>query len=84
MELSELVADRDGPPDESAPRRSSPAPVRAPVHGPNPFGPRPATVHPAAINDDSALAAYNRMLAQLAQHHPDDQHHPDYQRHPEN
>jgi hypothetical protein len=40
--------------------------VRAPLHGPNPFGPRPADARPAPIDQDSALAAYNRMLAELA------------------
>ena len=30
------------------------------------FGPRPATARPAAVDEDSALAAYNRMLAELA------------------
>ena len=51
------------------PERSTspqPAPVRAPLHGPNPFGPKPASARPAAIDEDSSLAAYNRMLAELA------------------
>lgn len=35
--------------------------------GPSPFGPRPAGVSPAVDDeDDPELAAYNRMLAQLA------------------
>jgi hypothetical protein len=61
--------------DDPASKRSTSAPqfapVRAPVHGPNPFGPRPATAQPAAIEEDSALAAYNRMLANLAERHPE-------------
>jgi DNA-binding transcriptional regulator of glucitol operon len=43
------------------------SPVRAP-EGPSPFGPRPASAaRPAPTEqDDPELAAYNRMLAQLA------------------
>lgn len=44
--------------------------------GPSPFGPRPATAQPAAPASDDRegreLAAYNRMLAQLAARYPDD------------
>jgi hypothetical protein len=52
-------------------RSPQPPPVRAPVHGPNPFGPRPESARPAAIDEDSALGAYNRMLAQLAARDPE-------------
>jgi hypothetical protein len=71
MEITELSA---GEPDPGQPRRSpsAAAPVRAPLHGPNPFGPRPAGARPAAIDEDSALAEYNRMLAQLAARNPED------------
>ena len=34
--------------------------------GASPFGPRPTDARPAEITEDSALAAYNRMLGQLA------------------
>jgi DNA-binding transcriptional regulator of glucitol operon len=76
MEIVQLKsAGRDGPrqgerrPEESAPE---PEPMRAPLHGPNPFGPRPADARPAPIDEDSALAAYNRMLAELAARNPKD------------
>lgn len=42
-------------------------PLTEPLHaGPSPFGPRPADARPAPIEEDSALAEYNRMLAALA------------------
>lgn len=67
--------------DEVAPDPRDPAPVsepvvseRAPGGGPSPFGPRPAAAVPPPVTDDEdpELAAYNRMLAQLAARHPDD------------
>jgi hypothetical protein len=72
-------------PDPAA-EQAEPTPVDSPVlqvpppvaPGPSPFGPRPRTfVAPAAADpaddaDDRALAAYNRMLAQLAARTPDD------------
>lgn len=69
MEIRQL-----GPERPASPR---PAPVRAPLHGPDPFepgpfGPKPASARPAAIDEDSSLAAYNRMLAQLADRNPED------------
>jgi hypothetical protein len=67
MELSRLG--EDGP---ARPAAAQPAPVRSPIHGPNPFGPRPAPARPAAADDDPELAAYNRMLAQLAARPPED------------
>jgi DNA-binding transcriptional regulator of glucitol operon len=64
----EIVQLRSTEPAEPRPEKSTrqPEPVRAPLHGPNPFGPRPADARPAPIDEDSALAAYNRMLAELA------------------
>jgi hypothetical protein len=72
MEIRELEPER--------PERATPphrAPLSAPLHGPNPFepgpfGPKPASARPAAIDEDSSLAAYNRMLAQLADRNPED------------
>lgn len=70
MEIAELdTVGSDRPTENSAP---PPPPVRAPMHGPNPFGPRPADARPPAIDEDSGLAAYNRMLAQLAARNPED------------
>ncbi len=41
--------------------------------GPSPFGPRPASAAPAVTDvDEPELAAYNRMLAELAARHPHD------------
>lgn len=60
-------------PREAAPvRTGDPRPVA--TDGPSPFGPRPGGVAPTtpAEDDDPELAAYNRMLAQLAARHPDD------------
>ena len=54
-----------------------PPPVSQPLHGPSPtgpspFGPRPPAARPPATAEDSALAAYNRMLAELAARNPED------------
>ncbi len=69
MDLARQRDDEDG---SVAPRSPPPPPpVRAPLHGPDPFGPRPASARPAAVEEDSALAAYNRMLANLAERHPE-------------
>jgi len=65
MEITQLDA---GERERPAP----PQPMRAPMHGPSPFGPRPTDARPAAIDEDSGLAAYNRMLAQLAARNPED------------
>lgn len=43
----------------------------APAGGASPFGPRPPSARPV-VSDDPELAAYNRMLAQLAARQPDD------------
>lgn len=77
---SEVVADA---PAEKPVRAAEPAAAPAPEPeprpaptGPSPFGPRPATAHPAAVDENDRegreLAAYNRMLAQLAARNPDD------------
>jgi DNA-binding transcriptional regulator of glucitol operon len=48
-------------------------PQAAPAAGPSPFGPRPrSAVPPVSDEDDPELAAYNRMLAQLAARDSDD------------
>jgi hypothetical protein len=39
---------------------------------PSPFGPRPRSMAPGDDDDDPELAAYNRMLAELAARHPED------------
>ena len=73
MEIRQLEPERPA----RRPAAPRPAPVRAPLHGPDPaepspFGPKPASARPAAIDEDSSLAAYNRMLAQLADRNPED------------
>lgn len=62
MEIVRLKTAEPETPNPAAP----PPSVRQPLHGPNPFGPRPADARPAPIDEDSELAAYNRMLAELA------------------
>lgn len=59
-------------PEEPSPRAAEPRPAAA--AGPSPFGPRPVAAATPAVtgDDDPELAAYNRMLAQLAARHPDD------------
>ena len=49
---------------EEAPPPPKPAPVQ---EGPSPFTPRPAAAEPITDESDPELAAYNRMLALLAQ-----------------
>jgi DNA-binding transcriptional regulator of glucitol operon len=51
---------------EEAPPPPMPAQPQAPA-GPSPFTPRPAGVEPITDETDPELAAYNRMLAMLAQ-----------------
>jgi hypothetical protein len=54
-------------------RRAEPRPATAP-EAPSPFGPRPRSVPasaPVSADEDPELAAYNRMLAELAARHPD-------------
>lgn len=43
-----------------------PVPVAAVAEGPSPFAPRPVRVRPVQDDEDPELAAYNRMLAELA------------------
>jgi hypothetical protein len=62
-----------GPAEESraaeaavpAPRAAEPRLATA-SDAPSPFGPRPRSATPPPADDDPELAAYNRMLAQLA------------------
>lgn len=49
--------------DEPVVEQPAPAPV---VEGPSPFIPRPAAAAPS-VDEDPELAAYNRMLAALAE-----------------
>jgi hypothetical protein len=60
-------------PAEAVPavRTAEPRPATAP-EAPSPFGPRPRSA-PASVpaDEDPELAAYNRMLAELAARHPD-------------
>lgn len=52
-------------------RSAQPRPATA-AGAPSPFGPRPATAARVTDEDDPELAAYNRMLAELAARHSDD------------
>lgn len=72
MEAASL---EDKPDDEATPEPAAePTPiaeslataVAAPTDGPSPFSPRPFTAPPVTDDEDPELAAYNRMLAQLA------------------
>jgi DNA-binding transcriptional regulator of glucitol operon len=45
---------------------SSAEPKAAPEDGPSPFRPRPFAAPPVTDDEDPELAAYNRMLAELA------------------
>jgi len=51
---------------EEAPPPPMPSQPQAPA-GPSPFTPRPAGVEPITDETDPELAAYNRMLAMLAE-----------------
>ena len=42
------------------------APAVAVAAGPSPFGPRPVRARPVEADEDPEMAAYNRMLAELA------------------
>jgi hypothetical protein len=72
MELRDLQSAPDAAKDaEAGPtgtgrRDPAPAPASRLTDDVSMFGPRPATARPAAVDEDSALAAYNRMLAELA------------------
>ncbi len=71
MEIRQLEPERPRASGAAAPRAGARSAARAqPVAGP--FGPKPASARPAAIDEDSSLAAYNRMLAQLADRNPED------------
>jgi hypothetical protein len=67
----------DHPPTSAAPaaetglRIAEPRPATSP-DAPSPFGPRPRSARPATDEDDPELAAYNRMLAELAARHRED------------
>jgi hypothetical protein len=56
---------------DGVPRTAEPRPATEP-DAPSPFGPRPRSAVPVTDEDDPELAAYNRMLAELAARHPDD------------
>jgi hypothetical protein len=50
---------------------AEPGPATSP-DAPSPFGPRPRSARPVTDEDDPELAAYNRMLAELAARHRED------------
>jgi DNA-binding transcriptional regulator of glucitol operon len=72
MELRDLQSapdaakDAEAGPPGTARRDPAPAPASRLTDDVSMFGPRPAAARPAAVDEDSALAAYNRMLAELA------------------
>ncbi len=68
---SDPVESRAAEPHGTGPRTARPRAATAP-DGPSPFGPRPRSAVPVAVDDDPELAAYNRMLAELAARHPED------------
>ncbi len=83
MEAAAVAAAAAGPADvagtgDSSPSAVAPAPpgpLASPPGAPSPFGRSPAAARPASRHDDEddpELAAYNRMLAQLAARYPDD------------
>jgi hypothetical protein len=67
--LQEAQSEPDAAPAPRVPepRNAAPRPATAP-DAPSPFGPRPrsSAAPPVTDEDDPELAAYNRMLAQLA------------------
>jgi hypothetical protein len=66
--LQEAQSEPDVAPAERVPgpRTAAPLPATAP-DAPSPFGPRPRSAAPPVTDEnDPELAAYNRMLAQLA------------------
>jgi DNA-binding transcriptional regulator of glucitol operon len=65
MEIRSIRGELPDDPWEDAPPVEVEKPAPAP-DGPSPFGPRPVAVAPAP-DDDPELAAYNRMLAALAE-----------------
>lgn len=76
MELRELRAAEAAGPDAGAdaPARATPAGTPAPAStpaypaAPSPFTPRPRAAPAVTDDEDPELAAYNRMLARLAEH----------------
>jgi DNA-binding transcriptional regulator of glucitol operon len=64
--LQEAQSVPEAAPRVSEPRTAAPRPATDP-DAPSPFGPRPRSATPPVTDeDDPELAAYNRMLAQLA------------------
>jgi DNA-binding transcriptional regulator of glucitol operon len=60
------------PPAEEPAEAPVPQPrTAAPPDAPSPFGPRPRDAAPPPADDDPELAAYNRMLAELAARNTD-------------
>jgi DNA-binding transcriptional regulator of glucitol operon len=72
MEAAKLAADAAPGTEAEQPavRTAEPRAATAP-DAPSPFGPRPRSVPVVSEEDDPELAAYNRMLAELAARHPD-------------
>jgi hypothetical protein len=65
MEAARLEEPTDEDEQASEPARTA-EPRGAADDGPSPFGPRPFAAPPVTDDEDPELAAYNRMLAQLA------------------
>lgn len=70
-EVAEPVAAPSVPESGARLRTAPPRPATVP-DAPSPFGPRPYSAPPVTDEDDPELAAYNRMLAQLAARNPED------------
>jgi DNA-binding transcriptional regulator of glucitol operon len=73
-ELGEDVAEPVAAPcvsESTAEARTAPPRPATGPEAPSPFGPRPHEAPPVTDEDDPELAAYNRMLAQLAARHPE-------------
>lgn len=64
-EVPEHPWDAADPEPEPEPVVAAPA-VAVAVAGPSPFGPRPVRARPVEVDEDPEMAAYNRMLAELA------------------
>jgi DNA-binding transcriptional regulator of glucitol operon len=65
MEIARLEEPADEEPSPEPERAAAPRPATV-DDGPSPFRPRPFTAPAVTDDDDPELAAYNRMLAELA------------------
>lgn len=72
-EASAAEADAAAAPPAESVAEQADAAASPSAPSPSPFGPRPASARvPVSDEEDPELAAYNRMLAQLAARYPDD------------